>query len=63
MYPPSFLHTDNTQLVKILSVWQDRNLVYIVNIMGSDVLVIQGVRASETMIFTMLNWIDSVPAH
>ena len=37
-------------------------LFYIFNIMGADVLATQGVRASATMIFTMLNQIDSVPA-
>ena len=36
-------------------------LFYIVNIMGADVLMTQGARASATMIFTMLNWINSVP--
>ena len=31
--------------------------------MGADVLVMQGARASATMIFTVLNQINSVPAH
>ena len=31
---------------------------YIVNIMGADVLVTVGARASVTMILTMLNWIN-----
>ena len=31
--------------------------------MGADVLVMQGARASATMIFTVLNKINSVPAH
>ena len=34
---------------------------YIINIMGADVLATQGARASATMIFPMLNWINSVP--
>ena len=36
-------------------------LFYIVNIMGADVLAIQGARASATMLFTMLDQINSVP--
>ena len=36
-------------------------LLYIVNIMGADVLETQGARASATMIFTVLNQINSVP--
>ena len=36
-------------------------LVYIVNNMGADVLVTQGARASVTMIFILLNRINSVP--
>ena len=38
-------------------------LFYRVNIMGVDVQEIQGARASAAMIFTMLNPINSVPAH
>ena len=34
-----------------------------VNIMGADVLATQGAMASATMILTMLNQINSVPAH
>ena len=37
-------------------------LSYIVNIMGADVLAMQGARASATMILTMLNKINSVIA-
>ena len=37
------------------------NLSYTVNIMGADILVIQGARVSATMIFTMFNWFNSVP--
>ena len=33
-----------------------------VNIMGADVLATQGARASATMIFTLLNQINLVPA-
>ena len=39
------------------------NVVYIVNIMGADVLVTQKARASATVIFTMLNLINLVPTH
>ena len=60
----SFLHIDIIQVVEILpQVWQDLNLFYIINIMGADVLATQGARASATMIFTMLNQINSVPTH
>ena len=38
-------------------------LFYIVNIMDADVLATQGARASASIIFTMLNWINSVPAY
>ena len=37
-------------------------LFYIVNIMGADDLATQGARASATMILTMLDRINSVPA-
>ena len=40
-----------------------QELFYIVNIMGADVLVMQGARISATMIFTMLNRINSVRTH
>ena len=49
-----FLRTEKSQVFEILS--------YIVNIMGADVLPMQGTRASTTMIFTMVNRINSVPA-
>ena len=59
----SFLHIDMMQVVEILpQVRQELNLLYIVNIMGADVLATQGAKASATMIFTMLNQINSVPA-
>ena len=38
-----------TQLKSFLML--DKNLFYIVNIMGADVLVTQGARASATVIF------------
>ena len=38
------------------------HLFYIINIMGVDVLATQGTRPSATMIFTMLNWTNLVPA-
>ena len=54
---------DMTQVIEILpGVRQELNLFYIVNIMGADVLTMQGARASATMIFTMLNRVDSVAA-
>ena len=37
-------------------------LFYIVNIMAANYLAMQGDRASASMIFNMLNWINSVPA-
>ena len=37
-------------------------IFYIVNIMAADDLVTQGARASATMIFILLNQINSVPA-
>ena len=37
-------------------------LLYIATIMAADVLVMQGAMASAARIFTMLNWINSVPA-
>ena len=36
-------------------------LFYIVSIMGADVLATQGARTSATMMFTVLNQINSVP--
>ena len=40
-------------------------LLYIVNIMGADVLAMHGARASATLILTLLNWdtCNSFPAH
>ena len=32
-------------------------------IMGADVLVTQGAKPPATMIFIMLNWINSIPVH
>ena len=58
----SFLHTDMTQVVEILSCDKDKDLFYIVNIMGADVLATQGPRASATMILTYLNCDNLVPA-
>ena len=60
----SFLHIDMTQVIEILPQVKTRSyLIYIVNIMGADVLATQGARSSSTMIFTMLNQIKSAPAH
>ena len=53
----SFLHMDMTQVVEILP-----HLFYIVHTMSADVLATQGARASSTMIITLLNRINSVPA-
>ena len=33
-----------------------------VNIMGADILVTQGARASATMLFALLDRINSIPA-
>ena len=58
----SYLHIDLTQVFEILpQVWQE--LFYMINVMGADVLASQGARASATMIYTMLNQINLVPAH
>ena len=62
LYFISFLHVDMTQVVEILPQVRRTYLSYMVNIMGADVLATQGARASATMIFTMLNRINSVPA-
>ena len=52
-----------TQVAEILPrVRQELYLFCIVNIMGADVLATQGARASASMIFTMLDRINSVPA-
>ena len=50
-----------TQVVEILPQVTRTYLLYIVNDMGADVLATQGPRASSTMIFAMLNRINSVP--
>ena len=65
----SFLHIDMTQVVEILpQVRQELTystysqyppILHTVNIMGADVLVMQGARALETMTLTMLNQINS----
>ena len=58
----SFLHWHNTGCWNpfLCKTWT--YLFYIVNIMGVDNLATQGARASVTMIFTMLNGINRVPA-
>ena len=59
----SFLHIDLTQVVEILPQVRQGGLTYpTVDIMAADVLATQGARASATMIFTVLNQIDLVPA-
>ena len=56
-----FLYIDRIQIVKNPSSSKARTyLLYIVNIMGADVLETLGAKASATMIFTMLNQINSV---
>ena len=58
-----FLHIDMAEVVENPSLSKTRTYIfYIVNIMGADVLALQGVRASLTMILTMLNRINSIPA-
>ena len=60
----SFLHTDITQVVEILPhVTQGLYLVYIVNILGADDLVMQGAGASATIILTSLDADNLVPTH
>ena len=54
----SFLHTDIKQVVEILPLLRQE---YIGNMVGTDVLVTQGARASATMIFTILNRNNSIP--
>ena len=57
-------HIDMSQVVKVLPQLRQElaYIFYIVNIIDVDVLVMQGARASETMIFTLLNGINSVLA-
>ena len=56
----SFLHTDLTHVVETLNSCKTRTcLVYKINIMAADDLATQGVRASATMILTMLDRINS----
>ena len=55
-----FLHIDMTQVIEILP--QVRTYAfYLVNIMAADVLVMQGAKASATMILTQVNRDNSVP--
>ena len=56
----SFLHVCMAQVVEIQT---KTYLFYIVNNMGADILATQGARAATTIAFTMLNCINSVPAH
>ena len=59
----SFLRFVMMQAVEILLPSKTRtSLLYIVDIMGADALTTQGARALATMILTMLNQINSVPA-
>ena len=51
-----------TWVVEILPQVRQELAYSTVNIMGADVLATQGARASATMIFTVLNWINSVSA-
>ena len=54
----SFLHIDMAQVVEIFPFSKTRTyLLYIVSIMGADVLATQGARTSATMILTFLNQI------
>ena len=56
----SFLHIYMAQVVEIQT---KTYLFYIVNNMGADILATQGARAATIIAFTMLNCINSVPAH
>ena len=59
----SFPNTDTTQVAEVFpQVRQVLTQFYIVNIMGADVLTTQEARASTSMIMTMLNRNNSVPA-
>ena len=62
LYFIPFLHIDMTQTAETLPQVRQGHLFYIINIMAADDLATQGARASATMIFTMLNRINSVPA-
>ena len=59
----SFLQIDMTGSWNPSSSETRTCLFYEASIMGADVLVMQGARASTTMIFNVLNQINSVPAH
>ena len=59
----SFLHTNMTQVIEILPHVKQKYLFNIVNIIVVDVPATQGARASATLIFAMLNPINSVPTH
>ena len=58
----SFFHIDMTCNWNPLLCKKRTYLFYIVNIMGADVLATQGARASATMVLTVFNQINSVPA-
>ena len=51
----AFLHIDMAQVVETLS-WLKPLIFYIVNIMGADILAMQGAKTSATMIFIMLDY-------
>ena len=58
----SFFQTDMIQVVEILHHVKRSYLVFIVGVMAADGLEMQGARASATMILTLLNQDNSVPA-
>ena len=58
----SLLHIDMTQAVEIFPHVKQRPTYSTESIMAADDLATQGANASATMIFTMLNRNNSVPA-
>ena len=57
----SLFHIITTKVVEILPQVRQELTYSTVNIMGADVLAMQGASTSTTMIFTMLNRIESCP--
>ena len=59
----SLLKIDTSEVVEIFSSCKTMTyLFYVFNKMAADDLATQGARASATMILTLLNRINSVPA-
>ena len=58
-----FLHIDISHVVEILPQARQELTYFTVNTMGADVLTTQGAKAPATMILTMKNQINLIPAH